>query len=46
MRVRLPRINRQPELALSTHNHKYIAATVTMNAGTDAQESGSDQTNF
>ncbi|KRX29933.1 hypothetical protein T05_14424 [Trichinella murrelli] len=22
MRVRLPRINRQPELALSTHNHK------------------------
>ncbi|KRZ83909.1 hypothetical protein T08_4818 [Trichinella sp. T8] len=23
MRVGLPRINRQPELALSTHNHKY-----------------------
>ncbi|KRY04753.1 hypothetical protein T12_9620 [Trichinella patagoniensis] len=30
----------------STIHAQSQAATVTMNAGTDAQESGSDQTNF
>ncbi|KRZ03379.1 hypothetical protein T4B_7926, partial [Trichinella pseudospiralis] len=41
----ITQITPRPGFTLSAHNQKY-APTVTMNAGTDAQESGSDQTNF